>query len=82
MTQDWGSNQIYLKGKHEAIRIDTIDHSYFDVAKIPLVDYDTQTSRNSKLLAWKQAKAQFWMCGALVCNSGSNDDGDSETEDE
>ena len=64
MIQDWGSNHIYLKGKHGATKIDKGDHTYRDVAKIPLVDYDSHTFKNSKLPAWQQAKAQFWMCGA------------------
>ena len=82
MIQGWGSNHIYLKGKQGATRVEIVDHSYQGVAKIPLVDYDTHTSSNSKLSAWQQARAQFWMCGTLVCNSGSNDDGDSKTKDE
>ena len=62
--QDWGSNHIYLRKQGATVRMNTLSHSFQDIARIPLVELDTQTSKNSDMPAWEQAKAQIWMCGA------------------
>ena len=63
MIQDWGSNHSYLRHANAITRVSTADHSYKDVRETPMREYDSLTS-HSRTLAWEQAKAQAWMCGA------------------
>lgn len=67
MIQDWGFNYIYLRYQVAITRINVTDHSYQDVAQIPMVEdfeYATLTTRFSKA-SWMNSTAHLWMCGAL-----------------
>ncbi|MCO5570330.1 hypothetical protein L7F22_024049 [Adiantum nelumboides] len=63
MIQDWGYDQIYLRHKELVTKINMKDHSYRDVAKTPMQDYDS-TIINGNGVSWMQTKAHVWMCGA------------------
>ena len=43
MIQDWGFNYIYLQQNEAITRISLIDHSYRDVARTPIEDYESAT---------------------------------------
>ena len=47
------------------IRFNIADHSYKDVKETPIDEYDSITTHKSRVLAWEQAQAHLWMCGAL-----------------
>ncbi|MCO5577550.1 hypothetical protein L7F22_031381 [Adiantum nelumboides] len=63
MIQDWGYDQIYLRHKELVTKINMKDHSYRDVAKTPVQDYDSIVI-NGNGVPWMQTKAHVWMCGA------------------
>ena len=39
MTQDWGSNYVYLRQPKAITRINLMDHSYQDVTKTPVEEF-------------------------------------------
>ena len=41
MIQDWGSNYVYLRQPKAITRINLIDHSYQDVTKTPVEEFET-----------------------------------------
>ena len=43
MIQDWGFNYIYLRQNEAITRINLLDHSYRDVARTPIEDYESAT---------------------------------------
>ena len=68
MIQDWGFNNIYLQQKEAITRIHVKDHSYHDLAKIHVKDFDLATTKGkSTIPSWANVHTQLWMCGALVC---------------
>ncbi|MCO5593602.1 hypothetical protein L7F22_047617 [Adiantum nelumboides] len=67
MIQDWGYDQIYLRHKKLVTKINMKDHSYRDVAKIPMQEFNTTTINGKEVPAWMQTKAHVWMCGASDC---------------
>ena len=40
MIQDWGSNYVYLRQPKASTRINLVDHSYQDVAKTPVEEFE------------------------------------------
>ena len=65
MIQDWGFNYIYLRQQEAITRINVTDHSYWDVARTPVEDFEsaTLTSKSSKP-SWMNQTSHIWMCGA------------------
>ena len=65
MIQDWGFNYIYLRQQEAITRINVTDHSYRDVARTPVEDFEsaTLTTKSSKP-SWMNSKSHLWMCGA------------------
>ncbi|MCO5571753.1 hypothetical protein L7F22_025501 [Adiantum nelumboides] len=64
MIQDWGYEQIYLRHKELVTKINMKNHSYRDVAKTPVQEFDSTTVNGKEVPAWMQTKAHVWMCGA------------------
>ena len=65
LIQDWGKNHLYLKHTHALIRVNIADCSYKDVKETPIDEHDSITTHRSRVLAWEQAQAHLWMCGAF-----------------
>ncbi|MCO5583996.1 hypothetical protein L7F22_037914 [Adiantum nelumboides] len=63
MIQDWGYDQIYLRHKELVTKINMKNHSYKDVARTRVQEFDS-TIINEKRVPWMQTKAHVWMCGA------------------
>ena len=65
MIQDWGFNYIYLRQQEAITRINVTDHSFRDVARTPVEDFEsaTITTRSSKP-SWMNSTSHLWMCGA------------------
>ena len=65
MIQDWGFNYIYLRQQEAIARINMLDHSYKDVARTPIEDYESATLRTiSSKHSWGNSTSHLWMCGA------------------
>ena len=43
MIQDWGYNHLYLRQLSAITRINLKDHSYMDVTKMPMEEFDSAT---------------------------------------
>ena len=69
MVQDWGFDYIYLRHMENVTRINLRDHSYRDVNRMPVEDFDSATGEESEVLASLNSKAHLWMCGASDCGS-------------
>ena len=65
MIQDWGYNYIYLRQQEATTRINLQDHSYRDVARTPVEDFEfaTRTTKSS-IPSWVNSTSHLWMCGA------------------
>ncbi|MCO5563849.1 hypothetical protein L7F22_017498 [Adiantum nelumboides] len=63
MIQDCGYDQIYLRHKELVTKTNMKDHSYRDVAKTPVQEFDSTTINGKEVPAWMQTKAHIWMCG-------------------
>ena len=66
MIQDWGFNYIYLRQQEAITRINVTDHSFRDVARTPVEDFEsaTITTRSSKP-SWMNSTSHLWMCGEI-----------------
>ena len=65
MIQDWGFNYIYLRQQQAVTRINLSNHSYRDVAKTPVEDFESATATTkSSRPSWVQSDSHLWMCGA------------------
>ncbi|MCO5577929.1 hypothetical protein L7F22_031764 [Adiantum nelumboides] len=64
MIQNWGYDQIYLRHKELVTKINMKDHSYRDVARTPVQEFDSTTINGKEVPTWMQTKAHVWMCGA------------------
>lgn len=65
MIHDWGSNYIYLRQQHVVTRVNLIDHSYQDVARMPIDDFESTTTRDESLVPlWVNSRTHKWMNGA------------------
>ena len=63
MVQDWGFNYIYLRQEGAVTRVNLKDHSFRDVARTPVEDFDSETTNQTKP-SWLSKPNQIWMCGA------------------
>ena len=65
MIQDWGSNFIYLRQQKAITRVNLIDHSYRDVARTPVDDFEsTSAEDDSSVPSWVNSRIHTWLCGA------------------
>ena len=65
MIQDWGYNYIYLRQPQAVTRVNLSNHSYRDVARTPVEDFESATATTkSSGLSWEQSGSHLWMCGA------------------
>ena len=65
MIQDWGSNFIYLRQQKAITRVNLIDHSYRDVARTPVDDFEsTSAEDDSSIPSWVNSRIHTWLCGA------------------
>src|SRR5271167_3724194 len=66
MIQDWGYNYIYLRQQEAITRINLTNHSHRDVARTPVEDFESATTRDkSSVPSWMSSrKKEIWMCGA------------------
>ena len=62
MIQDWGFNYIYLRQDTSVTRVNMRDHSFRDVAKTPVEDFESTTISYSKP-SWIGQPTHLWMCG-------------------
>ena len=70
MIQDWGFNYIYLRQEDAITRINLADHSYRDVARTPIEDFESATATDkSTRLSRESFETPLWMCGASECGS-------------
>jgi hypothetical protein len=85
MIQDWGFNYIYL-GQEDAItRINLADHSYRDVARTPIEDFESATAMDKSTRPSRESfEMLLWMCGASECGSEGKAEctKDRESQDE
>ena len=64
MIQDWGFNYIYLRQQEAITRVNLKDHSYRDVARMPVEDFESATTDiKSTVPSWANAQTHLWMCG-------------------
>ena len=49
MVQDWGFNHLYWCQESAVTRVNLKDHSFGDVARTPIEDFDTKTTNQSKI---------------------------------
>ena len=76
MIQDWGFNYIYLCQQEAITHINLIDHSYRDVARTPVKDFESANmTEKSSRPSWVDSTPELWMCGA------SDADADEDEED-
>ena len=60
MIQDWGFNYIYLWQQEEITRINVLDHSYRDVAHIPIEEFESATFTTKSLkLSWMNSTSHL-----------------------
>ncbi|RYA83494.1 hypothetical protein DD594_27250, partial [Enterobacter cloacae complex sp. 4DZ1-17B1] len=52
MVQDWGYDHIYLRYLEATTRINLKDHSYRDVTRAPMEEFDSAIVVGSELPAW------------------------------
>ena len=61
MVQDWGYDYIYLRHLGNTTRINMKDHSYKDVNRTPVEDFDSTTTTKTKIPFMRQLKmVQDW----------------------
>ena len=82
MIQDWGFNYIYLRQNEAITHINLIDHSYRDVARTPIEDYESTTLITiSSQQSWNNSTSQLWMCGASEGEKEESSQKTKETSD-
>ena len=67
MIQDWGYDHLYLRQVGAITRVNLKDHTYRDVNKTPVEDFNSATTPDTELPSWMNAKTHLWMCGASQC---------------
>ena len=66
MIQDWGFNYIYLRQQQAVTRINLSNHSYRDVARTPVEDFESATATTkSSRPSWEHSGSHLWMCEAF-----------------
>ena len=70
MIQDWGFNYIYLRQQEAITRVNLKDHSYRDVARTQIEDFESATTNTkSAIPSWANALTYLWMCRASGTDS-------------
>ena len=65
MIQDWGFNYIYLRQNEAITHINFLDHSYKNVARTTIEDYESTTLITiSSQHSSNNFASQLWICGA------------------
>ena len=75
MVQDWGYDYIYLRHMETTTRINLKDHSFRDVMRTLVEDFESATQRSLEGFTWKSKPQAIWMCGAFDCGSLVRQDG-------
>ena len=60
MIQDWGYNHLYLRQLSAITRINLSDHSYRDVTKTPVQEFDSATVNTST--SWSRGVKDIFGC--------------------
>ena len=58
MIQDWGYNHLYLRQMNVVTRINLKDHSYRDVTKTPVEEFDSTTTKgigSFSMVEWRHS---------------------------
>ena len=64
MIQDWGSNYVYLRQPKAITRINLIDHSYQDVTKTPVEEFEAiSLGDESDVPSWVNSRSHKWKSG-------------------
>ena len=82
MIQDWGCNHLYLRQLNVVTQISLKDHSYRDVTKTPVEEFDSTTTRGTDLPSWSNGNTHLWMCGASENGSLKREDYNLECDEE
>ena len=56
------------------------DHSYRDVNRTPVEDFNSATARETEIPAWLNSKGHIWMCGASDCGSLTRKEGKGDRD--
>ena len=77
MIQDWGFNYIYLRQQQAVTCINLSNHSYRDVARTLVEDFESATTATTKSSkpSWEHSGSHLWMCEA---SKGEIDEEDVE----
>ena len=79
LIQDLGFNYIYLQQNEAITRINLLYHSYRDVARTPIEDYELATLITiSSQHSWNKSSSQLWICGA---SEGEKEEDTKEAKD-
>ena len=70
MKQDWGSNYIYIWQEGSITRVNMKDHSFKDVVKIPIENFESTTTFYAKpsLSGKKRDDTKQIAEGLIICN--------------
>ena len=60
MVQDWGYDYIYLRNMETTTKINLKDHSYCDVMRTPIEDFESATQRSLEGFTWKSKPQAIW----------------------
>ena len=64
MIQDWGSNYVYLRQPKAITRINLIEHSYQDVTKMPVEEFEAiSLGDESDVPSWVNSRSHKWKSG-------------------
>ena len=63
MIQDWGYNYLYLRHDSVITRVNLKNHSYRDVTRSPVDEFDSASSEATRITV-SDGKEELWMCGA------------------
>ena len=63
MIQDWGYNYLYLRHDSIITRVNLKNHSYQDVTRSPVDEFDSASSEATRITV-SDGKEELWMCGA------------------
>ena len=81
MIQDWGFDYIYLWQDTSITRVNMRNHSFKDVAKTPIEDFESATTSYVKP-SWIGKPNYLWMCGTLESGDQKEREGkESELND-
>ena len=73
MIHDWGSNYVYLRQPKAITRINLIDHSYQNVAKTPVEEFEViSIGDDSDVPSWVNMKSYKRRTGIETDNKGLN----------